>query len=75
LVIDPEECIDCSLCEPECPVDAIYAEDDLPSDQQEFLELNRELSLNWPVITEMKESPPDADEWRDIKNKLQYLER
>jgi ferredoxin len=75
LVIDPEECIDCSLCEPECPVEAICAEDDLPPEQHEFLELNRELSLNWPVITEMKESPSDADDWRDVKEKRQYLER
>ena len=74
LVIDPEECIDCSLCEPECPVDAIVAEDDLPADQQEFLELNRELSLSWPVITEMKDPPPDADDWREVKEKRQYLE-
>ena len=75
LVIDPEECIDCSLCEPECPVDAIVAEDALPSAQQEFLELNRELSLSWPVITEMQDSPPDADDWREVKEKRQYLER
>jgi ferredoxin len=75
LVIDPEECIDCSLCEPECPVDAIVAEDDLPSDQHEFLELNRELSLSWPVITEMKDAPSDADDWREVKEKRQYLER
>ena len=75
LVIDPEECIDCSLCEPECPVEAIVAEDDLPENQHEFLVLNRELSLTWPVITEMKESPADSDEWRDVKEKRQYLER
>ena len=75
LVIDPEECVDGSLCEPECPVDAIYAEDDLPPDQQEYLDLNKELSNLWPVITEMKEPPPDSDEWRDIKDKRQYLER
>jgi len=75
LVIDPEECIDCSLCEPECPVEAIVAEDDLPENQHEFLELNRELSLTWPVITEMKESPADSDEWRGVKEKRQYLER
>jgi len=56
-------------------VEAIYAEDDLPEEQNEFLEINRELSLTWPVITEMKESPPDADDWRDVKEKRQYLER
>ena len=75
LVIDPAECIDGSLCEPECPVDAIVAEEDLPSDQHEFLELNRELSLSWPVITEMKDAPSDADDWREVKEKRQYLER
>ena len=52
LVIDPEECIDCTLCEPECPVDAIVSEDDLREDQQHYLELNAELSKEWPVLTE-----------------------
>ncbi len=75
LVIDPEECIDCSLCEPECPIDAIVAEDDLPADQEKYLALNEELSQIWPVITEMKDSPPDAKEWEGKKDKLQYLER
>ncbi|MGI9318367.1 MAG: ferredoxin FdxA [bacterium] len=75
LVIDPEECIDCSLCEPECPVDAIYAEDELPDNQKHFLELNTELSQIWPVITEMKPAPEDAEEWAEVKDKLQYLER
>ncbi|HSH27414.1 MAG TPA: ferredoxin FdxA [Wenzhouxiangella sp.] len=75
LAIDPEECIDCTLCEPECPVDAIYPEDDLPADQQHFLELNAELSQQWPVITEMKPAPADAKEWEDVPDKLQYLER
>lgn len=75
LAIDPEECIDCSLCEPECPVNAIYAEEDLPEDQNHFLELNEELSKKWPVISEMKEAPADAAEWEDVPDKLQYLER
>ncbi|MCZ7599779.1 MAG: ferredoxin family protein [Gammaproteobacteria bacterium] len=75
LVIDPEECIDCSLCEPECPVDAIYAEDDLPADQQEFLAINEELAQALPVITEMKPAPDDADEWKDVKDKRHLLER
>ncbi len=57
------------------PVDAIYSEDELPEDQQHFLALNEELSLKWPVITEMKDPPPDADDWRDVKDKYQYLER
>lgn len=75
LVIDPEECIDCSLCEPECPVDAIYAEDDLPEDQSKFLELNAELSQNWPVITEQQPHFEDGKEWEGVEDKLQYLER
>jgi ferredoxin len=75
LVIDPDECIDCTLCEPECPVEAIFSEDELPEEQQQFLELNAELSASWPVITEMKDPPADADDWREVKDKFQYLER
>jgi ferredoxin len=75
LVIDPDECIDCTLCEPECPVEAIYSEDELPADQQQFLEINADLCREWPVITQMKDAPEDADEWREVKDKLQYLER
>ncbi len=75
LVIDPEECIDCTLCEPECPINAILPDDDLPKDMEHFLELNAELSLIWPVITEMKAAPEDAAEWEDKPDKLKYLER
>lgn len=75
LVIDPEECIDCTLCVPECPVDAIYAEDDVPDNMQEFIALNAELAQKWPVITEKKDALPDAEEWKDKADKLQYLER
>ncbi|WP_304985313.1 ferredoxin FdxA [Coxiella-like endosymbiont] len=75
LVIDPDECIDCNLCVPECPVDAIFAEDDLPQEKQYFLKLNAELAKQWPIITAKKEAPKDADDWADIPDKLQYLER
>ena len=75
LVIDPDECIDCNLCVPECPVDAIFAEDDLPKDKAEFTALNAELAQKWPMITAMKAAPVDADDWKDTENKLQYLER
>lgn len=75
LVIDPDECIDCTLCEPECPVEAIFSEDEVPEGQEHFLKLNAELSQAWPVITEMKDPPADADEWREVKDKLEYLER
>ena len=74
LVIDPDECIDCNLCVPECPIDAIYAEDDLPEAQKEFLELNKTLSKQWPMITALKPAPSDADEWKEVPNKRQYLE-
>jgi ferredoxin len=75
LVIDPDECIDCTLCEPECPVEAIFSEDELPDDQKKFLAINTDLSRKWPVITQMKDPPDDADDWREVKDKLQYLER
>ena len=75
LVIDPEECIDCSLCEPECPVDSIVADDDLEDNEQHYVALNTELSAIWPVITEQKDPLPDADDWADKKDKMQYLER
>ncbi|PHQ81117.1 MAG: ferredoxin [Coxiella sp. (in: Bacteria)] len=75
LVIDPDECIDCNICVPECPIDAIYAEDDLPEDQQKFLEMNADLSKTWPIITTMKTPPEDADDWRDVPGKLKYLEK
>ncbi len=75
LVIDPEECIDCTLCEPECPIEAIVSEDDIPEGQEQFLELNADLSRMWPVITEKTDSLPDADDWAGKPDKLQYLER
>ncbi|MDA3869187.1 MAG: ferredoxin family protein [Gammaproteobacteria bacterium] len=75
LVIDPEECIDCTLCEPECPAEANFADDDLPADQAEFLALNAELSLEWPVINESKDPQEDAEEWDGVEGKLKYLER
>ena len=75
LVIDPDECIDCTLCEPECPVEAILSEDDLSEEQQSYLELNADLSREWPVITEKKDAPADADEWQGVEGKLEHLER
>lgn len=75
LVIDPEECIDCTLCEPECPAEAIFAEDDVPEGQENYIALNAELATKWPIITEQKAAPEDADEWNGKPDKLQYLER
>jgi ferredoxin len=75
LVIDPEECIDCTLCEPECPIGAIFADDDVPEGQEKFIALNAELSLEWPVINVSKDSLPDAAEWEGVPDKLKLLER
>jgi ferredoxin len=75
LVIDPDECIDCTLCVAECPANAIFAEDDLPENQQHFTALNAELSKLWTVITEKKDQPADADEWLTVTDKLHLLER
>lgn len=74
LVIDPEECIDCALCEPECPVNAIHSEDELPQEQKEFLGLNRRLSQIWPKITQTKGPLPDAEQWKPITEKRQFLD-
>lgn len=75
LSIDPDECIDCAVCIPECPVNAIYAEEDVPEDQRDFIPLNVELSKIWPSITRMKPHPSDADDWKDIQAKRHLLER
>ena len=75
LVIHPDECIDCALCEPECPVDAIFADDEVPEDQEAFIELNAELAELWPNITEIKESPADAEEWDGKPGQIALLER
>jgi len=75
LVIDPDECIDCALCEPECPAEAIFSEDELPAGQEAFVEINADLSCKWPDTTEKKDPLPDADEWDGQPDKLQYLER
>ena len=75
LVINPDECIDCALCEPECPVEAIYAEEDLPEKYQPFLALNAELAAQWPNITVKKAALEEAEQWENVPDKLQYLEK
>ena len=75
LVIDPDECVDCGLCEIECPVDAIVSENELPQHQLHFMVLNKELSRLWPKITEKKNALPNAEEWEKIENKLVHLIR
>jgi ferredoxin len=75
LVIDPDECIDCAVCIPECPVEAIVAEEDVPPGMQEFIALNAELAPEWPAITRKKAPLPEAEEFKDVPGKRQYLER
>ena len=75
LVIKADECIDCALCEPECPVDAIKSEDEVPDSQKEFIALNAELAEIWPNINKKKPAPPDADEWQNKPNKRELLEK
>lgn len=75
LVIDPSECIDCAVCVPECPVNAIYYEDEVPADQKEFIEINRELSQIWPSLTRKIDQLPDAEAWAKILPKKQFLDR
>ncbi|WP_025918339.1 ferredoxin FdxA [Herminiimonas sp. CN] len=75
LTIDPDECIDCAVCVAECPVNAIFAEEDVPADQQQFIKINAELSPKWPAITKTKNPLDIAEEWKDVKDKLQHLKR
>ncbi|MHB1358251.1 MAG: ferredoxin FdxA [Rhodocyclaceae bacterium] len=75
LVIDPDECIDCTLCVPECPAEAIFAEEDVPAEQQDFIALNAELAKQWPSIIERKDPPADADAWLGKPNKRSLLDR
>ena len=75
LAINPDECIDCALCEPECPVNAIVSEDDLTSEQKQFKALNAELSAKWPNITSKKNAPADAKSWEDVPGKIEQLQK
>ncbi|MGI9461793.1 MAG: ferredoxin FdxA [Alphaproteobacteria bacterium] len=69
LVISPDECIDCGVCEPECPIDAILP--DTVKEAEAWLDLNKKYAKIWPNILKKGEVPADADEWKSVKNKLQ----
>jgi ferredoxin len=75
LVIHPDECIDCKLCVPACPVEAIYADQDLPKDQHEFLAINAAMSQIWPNINVQKAALEEAERWNGIAKKRDLLER
>jgi ferredoxin len=75
LVIDPEECIDCGVCVPECPVNAIVPDTEIDGEEKIFwLDINTRLSDKWPNLTRKKDALPDAEKWKDVSNKIQYLE-
>ena len=74
LVIDPDECIDCAVCIPECPVNAIHADGDMPEEFKPFLEINERLARQWPTISKSKQALPDADKWKDVTGKLAGVE-
>jgi ferredoxin len=69
LVIDPDECIDCTLCVPQCPVSAIYIDSDLPSQWAEWSDLNAKFSRLWPVITKKKDAMAGHEEWAQNESK------
>jgi ferredoxin len=68
LVIHPDECIDCGVCEPECPVEAIVPDSDAQAEK--WLALNRDYSAQWPNITRKGEAPGDADDWKGVADKF-----
>jgi len=74
LLIHPEECIDCGACEPECPVDAIFEEDEIPAKWKHFIEINAQHASKWPNITAKKAQLPTAEEFRDQEGKFALLE-
>lgn len=71
LVIDPDVCIDCGVCVPECPPLAIFA--DTEPDMAPWVAFNREHAKNWPVITEKGTPPADADAWKDVSDKMKHF--
>ena len=77
LTIDPDECIDCAVCIPECPVNAIVPEEDVSPDQRHMIALNAELArvAGWPTISKRMAPLPDADAWKDRTEKLVHLIR
>jgi len=76
LVINPDECIDCGVCIPECPVDAIIDDYEMQSyPDKDWITINEEMSQKWPVITEQKDPLPEADEFKDTKDKKNLMEK
>jgi ferredoxin len=76
LAINPDECIDCAVCIPECPANAIVSDDELSEEERKkWYDINSELSKKWPNITQRKPELPSADEWAKRPDKLIFLEK
>lgn len=75
LVINPDECIDCGACIPECPAEAIFLDEDLPEEWAAYVALNAELAGSWPVLSQQRDPLPGADSVRGERNKLSALSR
>jgi ferredoxin len=75
LVIDPDACVDCGACVPACPVEAIFADADVPAEMQQYVGLNAELAKDWPEIVRMEDPLAEATLWATIKDKLGLLKR
>ena len=73
LAINPDECIDCGACVPECPVEAIYEETEVPAKWADYVELNTKLAAEWPAITARKDPMEGAEEWRNVESKREEL--
>lgn len=71
VVINPEQCIDCGVCEPECPAGAIKA--DTADGMEKWVEFNQQYSQIWPRVSRKQKAPADADEWLDVQNKLDHF--
>ena len=73
LTINPDECIDCGACVPECPTEAIFAEDDLPEKWKDYAQLNADYAKSWPNISAKKQPLPEAEEFKTVANKRDKL--
>ena len=74
LVIDPDECIDCGVCVDECPVTAIFPEEEVPEKWDSYTELNAKLSPDWPTIEENKDPMDTAEEFKEVESKRDQLD-
>ena len=73
LVIAPKECIDCGVCVDECPVRAIYTDEEVPQKWEDYIALNAHYAMVWPLIRDSRDPLPSAETFREIEDKKQYF--